>query len=89
MNTPRAMTREDMDRAFKGGCAVPGCNCKEGPMYIHSKCHPKADVMVCYWNGEIRIECAKCKELICFVKVHDGAVKLGILNGGQNHGHLS
>lgn len=58
---------------FKGKkCDQPGCNCG-GPLYLHAKCHPEADVSVCYLDEyqAIHVECGDCGKTVAMVKVAD------------------
>jgi len=54
-------------------CSTPGCNCgaHDGEMFIHAKCHPSADMEVCYHftTGQMDIICADCKKLVVSVAV--------------------
>lgn len=55
----------------KGGCEAPGCTHeREGPMYLHPRCHPKGGT----WVGivlptrTLRVECAVCHGLVVEVE---------------------
>lgn len=54
-------TAEDMDQKVSCGCDAPGCGCKSGPMFIHSKCcgaHPA--VLVESGSRTLRLLCSEC-----------------------------
>ena len=43
-------------------CEAPGCDCKEGPFYLHSLCHPNTPTWATMTNGGLlRIICSACE----------------------------
>ncbi len=53
-------------------CGQPGCTAThaDGPMYIHSACHPEQPLHhVSYFNGAVQIECGVCKKLVSRVAI--------------------
>ena len=47
------------------GCSNPECGAHDGPMTIHSRCHPEVPMWVTYENGILNVECAQCGGLVC------------------------
>jgi hypothetical protein len=62
-----ALTKERMDELH---CARPGCDHKghEG-LWMHSACHPDVPLWALYENGELRLECAECHQMVVTVQV--------------------
>jgi len=55
-----------------GGCQSPGCTHKDhGTLFLHGRCHLKADVEVSYTkdSGEILVACAVCQKEIARIAV--------------------
>ncbi len=65
-----------LDEAFAwaaGGCQDPDCSHQGhggGPMYVHSRCHPSADVTVALdpTTRTILIECGECKRPVVAIR---------------------
>jgi hypothetical protein len=65
-----AVYRDTLDRM---GCAV--CHGEEGgPLYLHSRCHPRAATWARYEDGVLTVECAECETEIVAVKVANRAL---------------
>lgn len=64
------LTQLDLDRFASQGCADPRCNCNEGPMYLHPKCH-SAGIEASYESGSgvLVISCVECHKVIAEIAV--------------------
>lgn len=53
------LTRKELDAL---GCATPGCDhtSHHGPMYLHGRCHPGAEIVAYYRAGVVTIACNIC-----------------------------
>ena len=64
------MTLEEAFRWAAAGCQDPNCGCDhlphDGPMYVHSRCHPRADVSVALdpITRTIIMKCGECQKPI-------------------------
>lgn len=68
----KALTTVELDIVTAGGCATPGCKHMHDPdMYIHARCHIKADLHVRYdsRDHQLHLECAECGSPVADVKV--------------------
>lgn len=58
-------TREELDEAVKGGCALcrhePGHESKPHRIFVHPRCHPGAGLSVYYESGVLTIVCKRCE----------------------------
>lgn len=65
MTNERVMSLDEAIEVFGKGCGHKDCNCKEGPMYLHSRCHPEeSSVQAFYKDMKIHIQCNVCSETI-------------------------
>ena len=62
---------EDLERIIASGCQAPGCTHDHDTLFLHGKCHLKADVEVSYTkdSSEIIVACAVCQKEIIRVAV--------------------
>src|SRR5579885_1978234 len=60
------MTIDELFKSASHGCSVPNCNCNSGPIYLHARCHPNANVTVSVdaRAGKMEIACAVCEQAI-------------------------
>lgn len=64
-----ALTREQLDDMQ---CGTPGCKHEHefgDPLFLHSRCHPKAGTRVHYQHGELVIECRQCERHVATIAV--------------------
>lgn len=50
-------------------CEVAGCDCNEGPFYLHSKCHMSSPTWVTVHGDVLTVLCAECDKQIATFKV--------------------
>lgn len=64
-----ALTRKQLDLM---GCSTPGCECREGPMMINSKCHPGQPVFAGYdaEEGVLVLTCSIDSQFVAKVAVN-------------------
>lgn len=65
----RAKTRADLDKLV---CSNPNCTePHDTPLYLHSACHPLANVAVHYdkKTGELHLDCGECDRPITVISV--------------------
>ncbi len=68
--------RAELDGIVDKGCENPDCDCKGGPLYFHSQCHPDAGCWPVYFQGVLRCVCVICDKQVLAVRVvFDGEVK--------------
>jgi hypothetical protein len=60
-----SLYKEDLDKA-QCACGMPGC---EGGLYIKAKCHPDLPPEAYYFDSELRITCAVCKQPVVVIRV--------------------
>lgn len=66
------VTREALDRLVIEGCEqckAEGLECEHGPLFLHSRCHPRGKTTVLYENGLIYVSCGKCRKPVVTIKV--------------------
>ena len=70
---PKPLTIEELEAAVRGGCHTPGCEHDHSTLFLHGRCHPKANVQASYTAGAglLCVECAECGKLIAEIKVAD------------------
>ena len=59
--TTRPVYREQLDQM---GCGTPGCDCTDGPLHLHGKCHPTSPTTTAYVGGDIVVSCYVCEKEI-------------------------
>jgi hypothetical protein len=63
--------REDLEDLQLKGCSNPECDCSEGPLFMHAKCHPQSTTWTYFDEGLLTVICAECRELIMQVSVQE------------------
>lgn len=69
MSAAQAWDRGDLDKL---GCQLPGCTQRHhhGPLFLHTKCHPKQPSIVRYHHGgRLEIDCHKCERLNVYIQL--------------------
>jgi len=72
MTNERIMSLDEAIEVFGKGCGHKNCNCKEGPMYIHGRCHPEqSSVQAYYKDMKVYICCNVCQKPIVIFSIAD------------------
>lgn len=51
------------------GCESPGCSCRTGPMFLHSRCHPRSPTWVKLDGDVATVECAVCRKTVVVLRL--------------------
>jgi len=68
---PVPLTQNDLD---KMGCAAEGCDHTnhDGGMFFHPRCHVGSPTWCVYIDGELRVSCSECGQLVARIAVDPG-----------------